>query len=192
MPIGDTNQEAKPRVHHDLSFAQSGGRYRQATIDAVYNGLKAAKIDFIVYMPDATMDGVEQVVRERNEIESYQCVREDEGIAIAMGAYMVGRRPAVLMEASGIGMSGTILARSLIQRCPMLLIAGHCSTIGERYDYHASARLVAEPILRALNIPYAVALEPGQVETLLIEGQQTVKGQKTPFGLLLPTHVIRE
>lgn len=177
---------------HDLSFAQSGGRYREETIEAIYRGFIDAKIDFIVFMPDATLDGVEQLVQARQEIEAYQCVREDEGIAIAMGAYMVGKRPVVLMEASGIGMSGTIIARSLVQRCPMMLIAGHCSTIGERYDYHATTRLVAEPVLRALGVPHAVATDANQVTRFIIEGQRTISGQKVPFALLLPTHVIRE
>lgn len=176
---------------YDLSFALSGARYRQEMIDAVYDGLLTAGIDFVVFMPDATLDGVEQHIRERNQIAAYQCVREDEGIAIAMGAYMVGRRPAVLMEASGIGMSATILARSLLQRCPMMLIAGHCSSLGERYDYHGATRLVAEPVLKALNVPYAVAMDAGQIKTFIVEGQHTVNGQKWPFALLLPNHVIR-
>jgi sulfopyruvate decarboxylase subunit alpha len=181
-----------PTARHDLSFGQSGAQYRQETIDALYAGFRAADIDFAVYMPDATMDGIEQMIMERGEIEAYQCVREDEGIAMAMGAYMVGRRPVVLMEGSGIGLSAIILARSMLQRCPMLLVAGHCSTLGERYDYHATTRLVLEPVLRALTIPYHVIMEPSQIRTVVVEGQRTVSGQKIPFAVLLPTHVIRE
>jgi sulfopyruvate decarboxylase TPP-binding subunit len=184
--------EIQTRPRHDLSFGQSGARYRQQTIEGLYEGFRAAMIDFAVFMPDATMDGIEQVIVERGEIESYQCVREDEGIAMAMGAYMVGRKPVVLMEGSGIGLSGIILARSVLQRCPMLLVAGHCGTLGERYDYHASTRLVVEPILRAMNVPYHVVMDPAQVRLTVVEGQHTVAGQKVPFGVLLPTHVIRE
>ncbi len=182
--------ETRPR--YDLNFAQSGGRYRRDTIEALAGGFQQAGIDMMVYLPDATLDGIEQLIVEKNEIKSYQCVREDEGLAIAMGAYMVGRRPVVLMEGSGIGMSGVILARSLLQRCPMLLLVGHCSTLGERYDYHGSTRLVVEPILRAINVPYIVAMDASQVRTLVVEGQHTVNGQKCPFAILLPTHVIRE
>jgi sulfopyruvate decarboxylase TPP-binding subunit len=145
-----------------------------------------------IFMPDATMDGIEQVILERKEIEAFQCVREDEGIAMALGAQMVGRKPVVLMEGSGIGLSGIILARSVLQRSPMLLVAGHCGTLGERYDYHASTRLVVEPILRAINIPYHVVMDAAQVKLVVVEGQRTVEGQKTPFGILLPNHVIRD
>jgi sulfopyruvate decarboxylase TPP-binding subunit len=188
--IEQLRTQTRPR--HDLSFGQSGARYRQQTIEGLYDGFRSAGIDFVVFMPDATMDGIEQTILERGEIEAYQCVREDEGIAMAMGAYMVGRRPVVLMEGSGIGLSGIILARSVLQRCPMLLVAGHCATLGERYDYHASTRMVVEPVLRAVGVPCHTVMDPAQVKLVVEEGQRTVDGQKIPFGILLPNHVIRE
>jgi sulfopyruvate decarboxylase subunit alpha len=181
---------SKPR--HELSFGQSGARHRKETIDGLYDGFRNAGIDFAIFMPDATLDGIEQLIQQRNELESYQCVREDEGVAMAIGAYMAGRRPVVLMEGSGIGMSGTIIARSVLQRCPMLIVAGHCSTLGERYDYHGTTRLVVEPVLRALNVPYHVVMDPAQVRLIVEEGQRTVNGQKIPFAVLLPNHVVRE
>ena len=57
-----------PTARHDLSFGQSGAEYRQETIDALYAGFRAADIDFAVYMPDATMDGIEQMIMERVEL----------------------------------------------------------------------------------------------------------------------------
>ena len=58
-----TGTEAKSR--HDLSFAQSGAKYNQRTIEAVYEGFRAAGIDFVVFMPDATLDGIEQRIWAR-------------------------------------------------------------------------------------------------------------------------------
>jgi sulfopyruvate decarboxylase TPP-binding subunit len=180
------------RPRHDLSFSSSGGRYRQDTTQGLYDGLKAAGIDFVVFLPDSSLDGIEKEIQDRGEIKSYVCTREDEGIAMAMGAHMVGRRPAVLMEAAGLGLSALILARSIVQRCPMLLIAGHTSTLGERYDFHSTARMVAEPLLRALGVPYHVVMDPAFARTAVVEGQHTVNGQKVPFAVLLPPHVVWE
>ncbi len=116
-------------------------RYRQEALEAFYEGFKTAGIDFAVYLPDSMLDGIEQLIIERGDIEMYQCSREDEGIAMAMGAFLVGKRPVALMEGSGIGMSALILARGIVQKTPTLLIAGHNSTLGERYDYHGATRL---------------------------------------------------
>ncbi len=175
-----------------VNTGKAGIRYRQETLEAFYDGFKAAGIDFAVFLPDSMLDGVEQMMIERGGIETYQCSREDEGIAMAMGAFLVGKRPVALMEGSGIGMSALILARGIVQRTPTLLIAGHNSTLGERYDYHGATRLVTEPVLRALDIPCHVLFDPGEIRKVIVEAQATIEGQRIPVGILVPSHVIRE
>ena len=170
----------------------AGPRYRPEALEAFYEGFRAAGIDFAVFLPDSMLDGVEQLVLDRGEIACYQCSREDEGIAMAMGAYLVGKRPVALMEGSGIGLSGLILARGLVQRTPALIVAGHSSTLGERFDYHGATRLVTEPVLRALNIPYHVLFDAAQIRTAVIEAQHTIDGQGISVGILVPSYVIRE
>jgi sulfopyruvate decarboxylase TPP-binding subunit len=167
-------------------------RYRQDALEAFYDGFLAAGINFAVYLPDSMLDGIEQLMLERGGIESYQCSREDEGIAMAMGAFLVGKRPVALMEGSGIGMSALILARGIVQKTPTMLIIGHNSTLGERFDYHGATRLVAEPVLRALDIPYHVLYDPSHIRNVVVEAQATIEGQRLPFGILVPSHVIRE
>jgi sulfopyruvate decarboxylase subunit alpha len=171
---------------------KAGVRYRQEALESFYEGLRAARIDFAVFLPDSMLDGVEQLILERGDIAAYQCSREDEGIAMAMGAFLVGKRPVALMEGSGIGMSALILARGIVQKTPTLLIIGHNSTLGERYDYHGATRLVAEPVLRALDIPYHVLFDSGDIRKVIVEAQATIEGQRLPFGVLVPSHVIRE
>jgi len=167
-------------------------RYRQEALESFYDGFKAAGIDFAVFLPDSMLDGIEQLIIERGGIDTYQCSREDEGVAMAMGAFLVGKRPVALMEGSGIGLSALILARGIVQKTPTMLIVGHNSTLGERYDYHGATRLVAEPVLRALNIPYHVLFDPSEIRTVIVEAQETIEGQRIPVGVLVPSHVIRK
>jgi sulfopyruvate decarboxylase TPP-binding subunit len=111
---------------------------------------------------------------------------------MAMGAYLVGKTPVAFMEGSGIGLSALVLARGIAQRTPTLLIAGHNSTLGEAFDYHAATRLVAEPVLRALNIPYFVLTDVSQIRTVVVEAQRTVEGQRIPVAVLTPSFLMRE
>ena len=185
-------REVKSAQSSVVSTGKAGILYRQETLEAFYDGFKAAGIDFAVFLPDSMLDGVEQLIIERGGIETYQCSREDEGIAMAMGAFLVGKRPVALMEGSGIGMSALILARGIVQKTPTLLIAGHNSTLGERYDYHGATRLVTEPVLRALDIPCHVLFDPGEIRKVIVEAQATIEGQRIPVGILVPSHVIRE
>jgi sulfopyruvate decarboxylase TPP-binding subunit len=185
-------REVKSAQSSVVSTGKAGILYRQETLEAFYDGFKAAGIDFAVFLPDSMLDGVEQLMIERGGIETYQCSREDEGIAMAMGAFLVGKRPVALMEGSGIGMSALILARGIVQKTPTLLIAGHNSTLGERYDYHGATRLVTEPVLCALDIPCHVLFDPGEIRKVIVEAQATIEGQRIPVGILVPSHVIRE
>jgi sulfopyruvate decarboxylase subunit alpha len=185
-------QEVKTPQPNVANTGKAGVRYRQEALESFYDGFKAAGIDFAVFLPDSMLDGVEQLIIERGDIAVYQCSREDEGIAMAMGAFLVGKRPVALMEGSGIGMSALILARGIVQKTPTMLIIGHNSTLGERYDYHGATRLVAEPVLRALDIPYHVLFDPGDIRKVIVEAQATIEGQRLPFGILVPSHVIRE
>ena len=171
---------------------KAGVRYRQQTLEAFCDGFIAAGIDFAAFLPDSMLDGIEQLMLERGAIDVYQCSREDEGIAMAMGAFLVGKRPVALMEGSGIGLSALILARGIVQKTPTMLIIGHNSTLGERYDYHGATRLVAEPVLRALAIPYYVLFDPADIRKVIVEAQATIEGQRVPVGILVPSHVIRE
>ncbi len=187
------NKRSKNQLDPAVPAVRRGSpRYRAEAIEAFYDGFRKAGIDFVVFLPDTLLDGIEQVIIERGEIDTFQCSREDEGVGMAMGSYLVGKKPVVMMEGSGIGLSGLILARGIVQRTPTLLVVGHNSTLGERYDYHGATRLVAEPILKALGIPYHVLLDPGQIRTVITEAQHTVEGQKIPVGVLVPSHVIRE
>jgi sulfopyruvate decarboxylase subunit alpha len=184
--------EAEVFVSKTFDTGKEGQTYRREALEFFYDGFRAAGIDFAVFLPDSMLDGVEQLILARGGIDTYQCSREDEGVAMAMGAFLVGKRPVALMEGSGVGLSALILARGIVQKTPTMLIVGHNSTLGERYDYHGATRLVAEPVLQALNIPYHVLFDPSEIRTVIVEAQQTIEGQRIPVGVLVPGHVIRE
>jgi sulfopyruvate decarboxylase TPP-binding subunit len=158
---------------------------------AFHRGLRAGGVDFAVYVPDSILDAVEALLEADPAIQSVVCAREDEGIAITMGAALGGKTPVALMEGSGLGLSGLILARGLVQRTPLLLLVGHASGIGGQFDYHAATRLVAQATLDGLGIPYLTVLDPALIETLVREALLTVRGQRIPVALFVPRHIAR-
>jgi sulfopyruvate decarboxylase TPP-binding subunit len=157
--------------------------------DALARGAERAGIDACVYLPDSCLLGLIRKFRSAGKLMMVPCAREDEGFAIAMGLQLGGRMPICVMEASGIGYSALILARAQVQRTPVLVIASHNSGPGEPYDYHAATFLVAEGVFRGLGIPYAVASDVDGLDGLLYRIVQTVRGQLTSFGLLIPAHL---
>lgn len=157
-------------------------------IDAVHRALRQAGIDFATYLPETILYPVMRALDEDPDVLSVSVAREDEGVAIAAGAFLGGRWPVLLTEASGLGLSGLILARAIVQRTPMLILAGHNEALGERHDYTAAARRVSEPLLRALNIPYVVVRDKREIPTIVREAQLTVRGDRRPVAVLFPRH----
>jgi sulfopyruvate decarboxylase TPP-binding subunit len=158
----------------------------------LYRGLKAGGIDFAVYLPDSTLPPVERLLRADPDILTVACAREDEGIAMAAGAFLGGRTPVALMESSGLGYAALILARAQVQRTPMLLVASRNRVLDEPYDYHAASRLVGEGVLGGLGIPYLVVDDATRLASVVEKAAITVRGQRSCVGLLLPNFVIHE
>ncbi|MBQ2665566.1 sulfopyruvate decarboxylase subunit alpha [Methanobrevibacter sp.] len=102
------------------------------TTEAVYDGLKDAGIDFIVSVPCVNLTKLLNMIDDDPEITHIPVTREEEGIGICAGAYLGGKRPAILMQNSGFGNSINAL-KSLIElyEIPLLMIMSHRGTEGE-------------------------------------------------------------
>jgi sulfopyruvate decarboxylase subunit alpha len=172
--------------------APAGGPDAPYGARELYRGLKAGGIDFAVYLPDSTLPPVERLLRADPEIQTVPCAREDEGIAIAAGAFLGGKTPVALMESSGLGYSALILARIQVQRTPVLLVASRNRVLDEPYDYHAASRMVGEGVLGGLGIPFIVPDDPARLATLVEKAVVTMRGQRSCVGLLIPNFVVHE
>lgn len=177
-------------AHSEARSASTSSKLT-ALSDALVLGAERSGINACVYLPDSCLTDTLRKFQTIGRVMMVPCAREDEGIAIAIGLYLGGRTPMCLMEASGLGYSGLILARALAQRTPLLVIASHSLGPGEPFDYHGATCLVAEGIFKGLGIPYSIARDIDSLPDLLHRIDQTVRGQLTTFGLLLPPHLGR-
>ena len=78
---------------------------------AVYQGLKLAGIDFATSVPCVNLQQLLNLVSEDPKIIHVPVTREEEGVGICAGAWMGGRRPALLMQNSGLETASTPLHR---------------------------------------------------------------------------------
>jgi sulfopyruvate decarboxylase subunit alpha len=156
---------------------------------SLLRGAMRAGVDACVYLPDSCLTPVIRAFQSSGKITMIPCAREDEGVAIAVGLDLGGRTAVCLMEASGIGYSGLILARAQVQRTPVVIVASHTGGAGEPHDYHGATVLLAEGVFSGLGIPYEIATETQSLELLMYRVVQTARGQRTVFGLLIPPFV---
>src|SRR4051812_37441230 len=82
---------------------------------AVYRVLKKAGVRQVAYVPDA---GHAQTIREAQddpEIHDIVLTSEEEGVAVACGAWLGGDRAVLLMQSSGVG--NCVNMFSLLESC---------------------------------------------------------------------------
>src|SRR3990172_8427772 len=86
-------------------------------------GLKKAGIDFVATLPDEKMLEVIRAVEKDTELKHVPLCREEEGIGICAGAYLGGKRTALIMQNAGFLNSCNALTTTSLQfQIPTLLL----------------------------------------------------------------------
>ena len=90
--------------------------------DAVFAALKAAEIRQIGYVPDAGHARLIALCQADPEIRAVVLTSEEEGIALAAGAWLGGQRAALLMQSSGVGNCINMLSLAKSCRFPLPML----------------------------------------------------------------------
>ncbi len=90
--------------------------------DDVHEVLEAARIRQVGYVPDAGLSGIIRRCQASPTIQAVSLTSEQEGVALACGAWLGGQRAALLLQSSGVGNCINMLA--MVQECrfPLLML----------------------------------------------------------------------
>src|ERR671924_926097 len=126
-------------------------------------GLKEAGIDLVASVPDINMLQLINLLYEDKEIAHVPVGREEEGIGVCTGAYLGGKRVAMLMQNGGLMNSCNGLTTTALQfGIPILLLVYYAGDMGDN-AFHMLG-LLTEPVLDGLGIKYTVLREPAKVK----------------------------
>ena len=156
------------------------------SIEAIFNALKDAGINFIVSVPCVNLSKLLNMIDEDEEITHIPVTREEEGIGICAGAYLGGMNPAILMQNSGLGNSINAL-KSLTQlyEMPLLMIMSHRGTEGENICGQVPMGESTPRILEAMDFRFFKPANPeGAYDNILSAWDLSVEEGK-PVSILL-------
>jgi sulfopyruvate decarboxylase alpha subunit len=89
---------------------------------ALYRTLKKAGIRQMSYVPDAGHARLIQLMAADREVSSTVLTTEEEGVALAAGAWLGGERSVLLLQSSGVGNCINMLSLAASCRFPLLLL----------------------------------------------------------------------
>ena len=90
--------------------------------DEIFRVLKAAQVAHMGYVPDAGHARLIQLFHADPAVTTNVLTTEEEGIAIAAGAWLGGQRSVLLMQSSGVGNCINTLSLATVGRFPLLML----------------------------------------------------------------------
>ena len=156
---------------------------------AIVGGLKKAAIDFVATLPDEKMVEVIRAVEHDRDLKHVPLCREEEGIGICAGAYLGGKRTALIMQNAGFLNSCNALTTTSLQfQIPTLLLIYYAGDIGDRG--FTTLGSVTEPVLNALGIRSYVLRKSDEIDETLRGAQILAEDSKRPVAVLLTKGVL--
>jgi sulfopyruvate decarboxylase subunit alpha len=151
--------------------------------------LKKAGINFVATLPDEKMVEVIRSVESDPGLKHIPLCREEEGIGICAGAYLAGKKTALIMQNAGFLNSCNALTTTSLQfQIPALLLIYYAGDFGDRGFTTLGA--VTEPALRALGIRYYILRRTDEIDETLCGAQILAEDSKKPIAVLLTKNVL--
>jgi sulfopyruvate decarboxylase subunit alpha len=156
---------------------------------AILGGLKKAGINFIATLPDEKMLELIRAVERDTELKHVPLCREEEGIGICAGAYLAGKKTAIIMQNAGFLNSCNALTTTSLQfQIPILMLIYYAGDIGDRGFTTLGA--VTEPVLQAMGFRSYVLRKREEIDETLRGAQILADDSKKPVAVLLTKSVL--
>ena len=124
-------------------------------------------VEFVTTVPCKQLAGVIEGIENHNGIMHVPSNKEDEGMGLCAGAYMGGKRSAIIMQNTAIGVTINTLA-TLIQyyNIPLPMLISYRGEIGERVACQVEMAVHTKALLNQMNIQTYHFHKPDDVDEL--------------------------
>ena len=163
-----------------------------AAVDAVIDGLKRAGVDFVSLMPDSDFSVLQERVVNDQDFTYVPVSNEAIGVGVCVGAWLSGKRPALLVPTSGL----LVAAWPLTSLCmawslPLLLLIPYRGDIGDAFWLMGPYKDTTEPLLKVLNAPYIVISKNEEISSAIVDAQGSTISWQRPVAVLLTGETIK-
>src|SRR5436190_9164734 len=124
----------------------------QAWASEVRRVLKSAGVTHVSYVPDAGHASLIELFTADPEVVSNVLTTEEEGVAIAAGAWLGGTRSVLLLQSSGVGNCINMLSLMTIGRFPLLMLVTMRGEWAEFNPWQVPMGRATEPSLHAIGV----------------------------------------
>ena len=120
----------------------------------IADDLIANDIRFITTVPCKQLAGVIEEIEARPEIHHIPANKEDEGMGLCAGAWMGGKRPAIIMQNTALGVTlNTLATLTHFYRMPLPMLISYRGELGEPVACQVEMAVHTKALLAQMLIP---------------------------------------
>jgi len=158
--------------------------------DGLFETLKAGGVRQVGYVPDAGHARLIERCRADDDIRDVVLTTEEEGVALAAGAWLGGERAALLMQSSGLGNCVNMLSLPRSCRFPMLMLITMRGEWEEFNPWQVPMGSIVEPVLALCEAEVYRVRTPDEVQDAAERAVQRAFGDERIVALLLSQELI--
>ena len=135
--------------------------------DKIVRDFVKHEISFVTTVPCKQLAGVIEKIEDSKDIYHIPSNKEDEGMGLCAGAYLGGKRPAIIMQNTAIGVTiNTLVTLTQFYRMPLPMLISYRGELGEPVACQVEMAVHTKALLNQLNIPTYHFHKEGDVEEL--------------------------
>ena len=120
----------------------------------IVDDLVANDVEFVTTVPCKQLAGVIDEIDACEKIYHIPANKEDEGMGLCAGAFMGGKRPAIIMQNTAIGVTiNTLVTLSQYYPMPLPILISYRGELGEPVACQVEMAVHTKALLNQLNIP---------------------------------------
>ena len=156
----------------------------------VYTALKAAGVKQLGYVPDAGHADLIRAAHADNEMHPVVMTTEEEGIALAAGAWLGGQRSVLLMQSSGVGNCINMLSLPINCRMPLLMLVTMRGEWGEFNPWQVPMGSATQGVLEKTGVHVKRADRAEEVPEMVAAAAALAFDSHIPVAVLLSQRLI--
>lgn len=154
--------------------------------DIVVQTLRRNEISLVPYVPDRVLTPLIKSLHADPFFTTFATAREEEAVGIVSGAWMGGRRGAVLMQTSGFATLANVLASLAVPyQIPLIMFVSERGTLGEfNYGQSLVCRTM-RPVLDSLALEHHTITRLDELEFIADRSIKQAVTTQAPVALIL-------
>src|SRR6187401_329078 len=177
---------AEVQTSPQTALAQEQTPQEQTWHGIVLASLKRNEISLVPYVPDRVLTTLIKNLHADPFFTTFPTAREEEAVGIVSGAWMGGRRAAVLMQTSGFATLANVLASLVVpSQIPLIMFVSERGTLGEfNYGQSLVCRTM-RPVLETLAIEHHTCTRLDEFEFIVDRSIKQAITTQAPVALIL-------